>query len=315
MAQEKADFSELFLEAVGKPLRLFEPLDHHSNFRVGGRADYFFEATSFEELRASILVSREKSLPRYVIGGGNNLLFDDDGYRGLIIKNKASGLRLREGKREIKMFSGTLLADALQFSAKEGLSGFEFLAGIPGTIGGAVYGNAGAFGESIGNLLKEAILLNEKGEKVRVKRDYFEFEYRHSALKRKHDILLEAVFELGEGEPEKINSLIEDRLEARRRRHPPQGTFYAGSYFKNPVLPGGEKVPAAIFLEKVGAKKMSMGQAVVYPGHANFIINQGGASARDILRLAQELKLKVKEKFGVELEEEVIYLRGDFSLP
>lgn len=315
MAQEKAGFSELFLEVVGKSLKLSEPLDHHSNFRIGGKADYFFEATSFEELRASILLSRDKSLPRYVIGGGNNLLFDDDGYRGLIIKNKTSGLRRREGKREVETFSGTLLADALQFSAKEGLGGFEFLVGVPGTIGGAVYGNAGAFGESIGNFLKEAVLLNEKGERVRVKRDYFEFEYRHSALKKKHDILLEAVFELREEEPEKIKSLVEERLEARRRKHPPQGTFYAGSYFKNPVLPGGEKVPAAIFLEKIGAKKMRMGQAVVYPGHANFIINEGGASARDVLRLARELKLRVKEKFGIELEEEVIYLRGNFSLP
>lgn len=315
MAQEKAGFSELFLEVVGKPLRLSEPLDHHSNFRIGGKADYFFEATSFEELRASILLSRDKSLPRYVIGGGNNLLFDDDGYRGLIIKNKTSGLRRREGKREVETFSGALLADALQFSAKEGLGGLEFLVGVPGTIGGAVYGNAGAFGESIGNFLKEAVLLNEKGERVKVERDYFEFEYRHSALKMKHDILLEAVFELRQEEPEKIKSLVEERLEARRRKHPPQGTFYAGSYFKNPVLPGGEKVPAAIFLEKIGAKKMRMGQAVVYPGHANFIINEGGASARDVLRLARELKLRVKEKFGIELEEEVIYVRGNFSLP
>ena len=111
MAQEKADFSELFLEVVGKPLKLSEPLDRHSNFRIGGKADYFFEATSFEELRASILLSRDKSLPRYVIGGGNNLLFDDDGYRGLIIKNKASGLKRREGKR------GKLFADCWKLTA------------------------------------------------------------------------------------------------------------------------------------------------------------------------------------------------------
>jgi UDP-N-acetylmuramate dehydrogenase len=314
MTDKRADFPAVFLDKIGKHLEESVSLKDHSNFRIGGKANYFFEASTTQELVTSILLARSTSMPYFLIGAGNNLLFDDDGFPGLIIKNAAAG-KERRHKTEIETFSGSFLSDVLQFSIKEELTGFEFLAGIPGTIGGAVFGNAGAFDQSIGDFLKEALIFNQKGEQVRVKRDYFEFGYRQSILKKRHEILLQAVFGLDEGEREKIKTRVEGNLEVRREKHPPEGTAYAGSYFKNVVLPDGKKVPAGYYLEKVGAKNMRVGGAFVYPGHANFIINQGNASAQDVRRLAQELKRRVKEKFGIELEEEVIFLRAEFSLP
>jgi UDP-N-acetylmuramate dehydrogenase len=286
-------------------------LRDHSNFRIGGEADYFFEATSIKELVSSIHVAREHSFPYYIIGGGNNILFDDNGFRGLIIKNGAKGIKQGGKKTEIEVLSGTLLKDLLQFLVEKGLSNLEFLAGIPGTIGGAVFGNAGAFEQSTGNFLLEAVLLDEKGKQVKVKRDYFEFSYRQSVLRKKQDILLKAVFELKEGGKDRIKALMDEKLEERENKHPPQSIACAGSYFKNPVLPGEEKIPAATLLEKVGAKKMRVGGAAVYSGHSNFIINQKQASARDVIQLAEKLKYLVREKFGVDLEEEVIFLPAD----
>jgi UDP-N-acetylmuramate dehydrogenase len=315
MTFKKENFPQIFLDRVGKPLKKSVLLRDYSNFRIGGKAYYFFEASSIQELVTSILLAGNNSLPYYIIGGGNNILFDDNGFHGLIIKNCVRGEKRGGNQREIVTCSGTPLRDLLQFSMEEGLSGLEFLAGIPGTVGGAVFGNAGAFDQGIGNFLKEAEILNRRGERVKVKRDYFEFSYRHSVLKIKGDVLLEAAFELSEGNREKIEAKIEENLEARRKKHPPQGTACAGSYFKNPVLPGGERIPAAYFLEQVGAKNLQIGGAAVWPGHANFIINQGSASAQDVFLLAQELKKRVRERFNVELEEEVIFLQAGSSTP
>jgi UDP-N-acetylmuramate dehydrogenase len=315
MGEKRPDFSRHFLDNVGKPLKKSVLLKGYSNFKIGGKADYFFEATSIPELMKSILLAREHSFPYFIIGGGYNLLFDDDGFRGLIIKNSVKGIKQMGKKAEIEALAGTSLRDLIQFSIDKGLSGFEFLAGIPGTVGGAVFSNAGAFGNSIGKFLKDAEILNRKGKRVKVKTDYFEFRYRHSVLSKKYDVFLRAVFELHQGAKEEIKARIEENLEKRKSNHPPEDAACAGSYFKNPVLPDGRRVPAAHFLDKVGAKNMRVGGAAVYGGHANFIINKEKASAQDILRLARELKGRVRERFGVELEEEVIFLPARSSMP
>ena len=315
MGFKKREFLLLFLETIGKPLKQSILLKDHSSFRIGGMADYFLEASSTLELVNAVCLAREYSLSYYVIGGGYNILFDDDGFRGLIIKNEARGFRREKKKEEIEVLSGTPLKDLVRFCMKEGLSGFEFLAGIPGTVGGAVFSNAGALGENIGNFLKEALLLNDKEEEARVKKEYFAFNYRHSFLKQKHDLLLKAVFVLQEGEREKIKERIEENLEKRKIKHPPEDTACAGSYFKNPVFPDGEKVTAAYLLEQVGANALRVGEATVFPSHSNFIINQEKASSRDILSLASELKRRVREKYGIELEEEVIFLPANSSMP
>ena len=303
MGRKKEDFPEYFLKNVKKPVMTSVSLRDYSNFKIGGNADYFFEATSVHELATAVLCAREVSIPLYIIGGGYNLLFDDNGFRGLIIKNAVKGISRRENSPEVNAFAGTPLEDLLRFSVEQALSGLEFMAGIPGTIGGAVFGNAGAFKQSIGEFVKEGLLLDQSGEQVQVGRDYFEFRYRHSILKKKHELLLKVTFELHDGDKESIQKLIEENLETRKEKHPHHDLLCAGSYFKNPVLPDGRIVPAAHFLEKVGAKTMKVGGAAVYSGHSNFIINQENALAKDVFRLAQELKQRVKERFDVELEE------------
>ncbi len=315
MGRKKEDFPEYFLKNVKKPVMTSVSLRDYSNFKIGGNADYFFEANSVHELVTAVLCAREVSIPLYIIGGGYNLLFDDNGFRGLIIKNAVKGISRRENSPEVNAFVGTPLEDLLRFSVEQALSGLEFMAGIPGTIGGAVFGNAGAFKQSIGEFVKEGLLLDKSGEQVQVGRDYFEFRYRHSILKKKHELLLKVVFELHDGDKESIQKLIEENLETRKEKHPHHDLLCAGSYFKNPVLPDGRIVPAAHFLEKVGAKTMKVGGAAVYSGHSNFIINQENALAKDVFRLAQELKQRVKERFDVELEEEVIFLPASPSTP
>jgi UDP-N-acetylmuramate dehydrogenase len=315
MGHKKPDFPQHFLDDVGKPLKKSVLLRDYSNFQIGGKADYFFEAVSMTELVKSILLAREHSFPYFIIGGGYNLLFDDDGFRGLIIKNSVQGIKQMGNKAEIEALSGTPLRDLIQFSIVKGLSGFEFLAGIPGTVGGAVFSNAGAFGKGIGEFLKDAEVLNKNGKRVKVKKDYFGFGYRHSVLSEKYDVFLRAVFELQHGEKEEIKSRLEENLEKRKVNHPPEDIACAGSYFKNPILPDGTRVPAAYFLDKIGAKNMKVGGAAVYSGHANFIINGKMASAQDVLRLTRTLKGLVKDRFGVELEEEVIFLPAGSATP
>jgi UDP-N-acetylmuramate dehydrogenase len=310
-----AGFPRLFMEKVGKPLLEGAMLRDFSSFRIGGPADYFFEAVSAADLKAARPVGQGHSVPCYVIGGGFNVLFDDEGFRGLIIKNSVKGVSLTPSLPGLTAFSGTSLEDMIKFATANSLSGFEFLAGIPGTVGGAVYGNAGAFGRSIGEYLEDALLLDETGKEFRVQKGHFAFGYRHSGLKKKHDILLSLQFRLEAGDKEEIKARIEENLAVRAQKHPAKETAYAGSYFKNPVRPDGTKVAAGHLLEQIGARELSVGGAAVYSGHSNFLINRGNATARDVLALAGKLKARVKERFGIELEEEVIFLPAVFSGP
>jgi UDP-N-acetylmuramate dehydrogenase len=312
MSLEKGDFSERCLKILGKPVEKNVCLAEHANFGIGGSADYFFSAASVSELVNAVKLSREFSIPYFVIGGGYNLLFDNEGFRGLIIKNVARGLR-KLGKRRVEALSGTHLKDLLEFCQENCFSGLEFLAGIPGTVGGAVSGNAGAFDQAIGDFLKEAFLWTEEVDPITVGRSYFDFDYRKSRLKSTKGILLKAVFELKEGIHQEIEEKMAGNIKKRQTKHPPWNVACAGSYFKNPVLPSGERTAAAYLLDQVGAKDLKMGGAAVFKEHANFIINLKQASCRDVLRLAEELKQRVKKKFGVELEEEVIYLPAEPS--
>ncbi len=310
----KDSIPQLFEKALGRPLEQRVSLGDFSNFRIGGEADFFFAPRSPHELQTCLQMARGHGLPFYVIGDGTNILFDDEGFRGLIVKSEVRGIKEdKEGR--VEAFSGTSLSELVEFALNEGWEGLEFAAGIPGTVGGAVFGNAGAFGRSIGEFLEEAILLDGNGRKRRVQNAYFEFGYRHSSLKKSHWTLLRAAFRLSKGDRGRIRAQIEENLEKRKSRHPSIQTAYAGSYFKNPVLPDGTKASAGFLLEKVGAKELRVGGAAVYPGHANFLINLGQAKAADVLELARQLKERVKAEFGVELEEEVIYLPADFSMP
>jgi UDP-N-acetylmuramate dehydrogenase len=304
-----------FRQAVGRPLRTSISLREHSTFRIGGRADYFFCARTLPELRESLRFARDRAISHYLIGAGTNLLFDDDGYRGLIIKNEVRGIDRAAGGTRVRVLAGSSLADLVDFSREEGLEGLEFAAGIPGTVGGAVFGNAGAWGSAVGQRLVEGLLLDESGADLRLASHGFEFGYRQSVLKRRHLIMLEAVFELRPGDKRAIQERIDENLAKRRAPCPTKKMAYCGSFFKNPVLLDGTKLAAGRLLEKVGAKELTCGGAAVYAGHANFIINLGKATAADVSGLARELKARVEREFGIVLEEEVIRLPTTASMP
>ena len=312
MKKPLEEFARRFADEVSRPLQRSVPLSRFSNFRIGGPADYFFPAETLDELGNAVRTARGARVPFYVIGGGYNVLFDDRGYRGLIIKNQAKFIGL-SGRGVMTASSGSCLDYFLDFCVSQSVSGFEFLAGIPGTIGGAVFGNAGAFGESIGESVKEALLLNGAGDRITVGRQDLEFGYRHSRLKVRHDILLSVRFETEPGDPLKIKASIQKNLDWRKNRHP-WDVACAGSYFKNPCPPGGNKRAAAFYLDQVGAKGFRLGGAEVSGIHANFILNTSGATAKNVLDVAAELKRRVWEQFGIRLEEEVIYLSEDSAM-
>ncbi|MGB9893276.1 MAG: UDP-N-acetylmuramate dehydrogenase, partial [Candidatus Saccharicenans sp.] len=209
---------------------------------------------------------------------------------------------------------GTRLSELVSQSVSDSLTGLEFLAGIPGTVGGAVYGNAGAFGQAIGEQVIEVTVLEANGLEVALSQESLGFDYRHSALKNDHKIILKVRLKVESGSKAVIRKKIEKYLEQRSRKHPPGDTACAGSFFKNPVLPGGRKIPAGQLLEQAGARGMRVGQAAVYPDHCNFIINLGQATCQDVLTLAAELKEKVWKNSGLRLEEEVIFVPATASM-
>jgi UDP-N-acetylmuramate dehydrogenase len=294
-------------EILGENLKTGELLAPHTTFRIGGPADFFYEAPTPEELIKGINTAKEFNLPYFVLGGGSNLLVSDSGFRGLMIKNLCRKVLIQENK--VSAQSGTLLLELVDLSEELGLAGLEFAAGIYGTLGGAVYGNAGAFGKAICEFLEEGIILTPKGKLEIVNRDYFEFDYRHSKLKSSKDILLSATLVLQKEDREKIRKKIEENLKVRKARLPEEEGS-AGSFFKNirSSKTCSSGVSAGYLLEQVGAKEMRIGDAKVFSKHANIIINAGNATSEQVKTLARILKEKVKERFNIELEEEVIYL-------
>lgn len=306
------DIPRLIGEKTGRRPEIGVELRTLSNFKIGGPADYYFEAATLDELRAVVSVAGNAGFRYYVIGGGFNLLFDDGGFRGLIIRNMCRGFDFKSNSFRLTSLGGTPLSDLTAFCRDRGLGGLEFLAGIPGTVGGAVFGNAGAFGRSIGELLEEAALLDLAGtERQSVPPGDFEFGYRDSRLKRTREIVLSAVFRAIPADEAAVASCMDAYLALRAERHPVRETAYAGSYFKNPLGPDGARMAAGKLLEQVGAKQLTVGGAAVYHGHGNFIFNRGEATAADVLKLAAILKTRVRDRFGVELEEEVIFLPAE----
>lgn len=306
----KEEICQIFLQRVGKTLTTNEPLAHHCHFQIGGPADFFFIATNEVEIRAAVNFAREQNLRFRVIGGGFNIFFDDRGYRGLIIKNRLRGIQ-RLDQNRVEVLSGTPLEDLVAFSRDQSLVGLEFLAGIPGTVGGAVYGNAGAFGHEIGECVESVCLLKESGEVREVGSQNLQFRYRWSSLKNSQDIILRVKLNLKQGQREKIRANIEEIIEQRKKKLPSPTLPSGGSFFKNPILPNGRKIAVASLLEEVGAKGLRIGGAAVSQVHANFIYNLGGATAQDVLQLASCLKERIRRRFGLEVEEEVIFLPED----
>lgn len=296
-----------FIASFEGPVERHVLLSAYTTFRTGGEADLFVQVKTTAELSRAVALARRTGIPYFILGDGSNLLVSDDGYRGVIIRNRITGLAVQGNA--VTAGAGESLDGLVDFATGHSLAGLEFAAGIWGTVGGAIYGNAGAFGSQIGSRLVRAEIVDGTGS-VRVEaHEYFQFAYRWSRLKETGEIVATAEFELDPGDRHAIEKRTEEIRLLRREKHPDRPCS-AGCFFKNiedPRQPGG-KLPAGKLLEEAGAKDMHVGGAAVFANHANIIINSGRATSKEIRQLADILKQRVKEKFGVELEEEVICL-------
>lgn len=268
-------------------------------YRVGGPADWFFDAGSVEDLVTAVEWADKEGVKVFVMGRGTNVLFDDEGFRGLVVRFKSDGLEL-DGEKVVAD-AGVLMPKLVRAAGEAGLTGFEAWNGLPGTVGGAVYGNAGSFGVEVKDVLERAeVFVPGEGVKEFGVED-FEFGYRDSALKRNGGVVLRVIFRLKKGDAEEIKANMAEIAKKRVGKQPPGAS--CGSFFKNPV-----DHPAGWLIEQCGLKGKSVGGAMISEDHANFFLNKESAKASDILGLARIAKEAVKEKFGIELEEEVVYV-------
>ena len=305
-SQVSTDFPmTTLLEAFGTNLEFSRELAPLTSFKTGGRAKYFLSVESVDEAIRSIKAVKKLKLPYFVMASGSNLLVSDEGFDGLVIKMDIKGLR-KLSDTEIESGAGEDLMSLVNFATASSLSGLEFAAGIWGTVGGAVYGNAGAFGGEIGSVATTITVVGDKGDPGDLTADQCGFSYRHSALKDTREIIVRARFRLVPGEPQKIQARVDEILAAREGKHPTQGRS-AGCFFKNIPDPKEEhgKLPAGRLLEEAGAKELRVGDARVFEKHANIIVNSGHASSKDIRQLADMMKKRVFDRFGIELQEEV----------
>lgn len=278
-------------------------LKDYTTYRVGGPAEYFFIAEDTDDLVDALKWAKEEGIDSTIIGGGSNVVISDKGLKGLVIINKSNSIEVSEDT--VRADSGVKLWDLVEKVLKSGKGGIEFLANIPGTVGGAVAVNAGCYRRFVADYLTQATIYHN-GKVEEVKNDFFEFEYRSSKIKKGYEaIVLDATFEISDADVEECRRFIAEDRERRDTKHPKEPS--CGSFFKNPSK---EKI-AGVLIEKSGLKGYQIGGAQVSEKHANFIINTGDATAADIYELAKYVKKIVIEKTGFELEEEVKYL-GEF---
>ncbi len=314
---------ERLRRALGESMLTAEPLRHHTTFRIGGPADFYFAARTPEQLVTALRAGTEAGVPVFLLGGGSNLLVSDEGFRGLVVRNAIESVEFDGAVAQAGC--GADFLDFIYQCRDRSLAGLEFAAGIPGTLGGAIYGNAGCYGEDIGSFLVECTHVMPDGSVVETQpAAWYQFAYRDSRLKREPRVLLTCLIRLARGDRDAIQKVIDEKLEIRRVKHPQWRIEpTAGSYFKNLPpdwqmpdarhSPGTRRVPAGQLLDAVGCRGLRVGDAMVFAKHANIIVNAGHATARDVLELAEIMKARVRERFGVTLEEEVMYLAGSAS--
>ena len=283
---------------LGEEAQLDAPLAPFSAVGIGGRADLLVVARRRETLVRVLREARELGLPFRFFGGMTNVLLPDEGLRGIVVLNRMRGHRLHRNRLHLE--GGTVIAPLARRIVKYGLGGLEWAVGLPGTVGGALVGNAGAYGGEIGDIVEEAELLSPQGEVVRVGADWFDFAYRTSRLKETAEpwVILSATLRLHPEELAALQVSVQRNLEHRRRTQPRGRSL--GSVFRNP--PGDY---AGRLIDAAGLKGLRRGGIVVSEKHANFFINEGGGTAADYLALIREVQERVMERFGLWLEPEI----------
>lgn len=320
----KSQLSEL-LKLFGKDrIRENEPMSLHTTFKIGGPAQYYLEVQKLEALISAVKIAKNLNLPMIIIGFGSNILVSDKGIKGLVIKNNCRKFDLIQLKGKVKdkqisfknVFvyaeSGVIVNQLVRFTIEQGLEGFEYNLGLPGTVGGAIFMNSNfpKKQSSVGDSLYSAKILTQKGETMEVDNSYFNFKYDKSILQKSKDILLSAIFKLKSSDK---NDLWKKGMEASKYR----GITYpdkpsAGCIFQNISLSEAIKAStpngitsAGYLIEKAGLKGKRIGDAIVSKTHANFILNMGKAKAEEVEKLIEEVKTEVFKKFGVKLSLEI----------
>ncbi len=270
----------------------------YTSFKIGGPADWFYQAKTEKDLIEALDFCRNKKIHFLIFGGGSNILFSDKGFRGMAIRMENKEIRINEGK--VLVASGVSLNELVRLTAENSLSGLEFLAGIYGTVGGAIVGNAGAWQRNIGDQVKRVRILDKNNQFKWLNQKECQFAYRQSRFKKNRAIILEVEFELEKGDKKEIKEKIKENL-AKRGGQPQESS--AGSIFINP-----KPNSAGDLIEKCGLKGKRIGKAQISEKHANFIVNLGGAKASDVLELITLAQKKVEEKFKITLQPEIIIL-------
>ena len=332
------DKYQKFIGDIGKryltngQLKLDELLSLHTTFRIGGSTKAFFKAKNIEELVGAVKICRKLKLPYFILGQGSNILVGDSGFKGVVIKNEARKIKVLgyDGKIKnekvkiknilVKAESGVLTNRLVRFTLDKGIGGLENFLGLPGTVGGAIYGNAHNLKaeDYFGNHLLEAHLLTADDRIKKVSRNYFNFAYDKSRLQETKEVVLSAIFSLKSEDKKRLWEKA-NKMMAYRMKTQPLGKLCAGCIFKNIKKSEALRIPtpgcttsAGFLIDSAGLKGEKIGKAQISFLHANFILNLGNATALDVLKLVDLVKKKVKKKFGVELEEEVEMI-GEFK--
>jgi UDP-N-acetylmuramate dehydrogenase len=285
-----------------------------TTFKVGGPADWLATARSGEDVRRLLVAASELGLPVTVLGGGSNVLIADRGLRGLVIRIHGGDAVALDASR-VRADGGMTINGLVRWTISRGIAGLEAWAGTPGTVGGAVYGNAHFRGRLISELIVGVTLATVGGEVRDVPVDEMEFGYDYSRLHRTREIVLSAVFHAGSGAVDALRATARESLAFRKRTQPLESAS-AGCIFQNPdpvhdVVPAGIPASAGALVDRAGLKNAGTGRARVSTTHANFIVNEGGATAAEIRELIERCKTGVASRFGVRLREEIVYLGFD----
>ena len=283
-------------------IKINEPMSKHTSFKTGGPAEIYIIGKTLEQIQEVLKYSNQNNIQLYIIGNGSNLLVSDEGIKGIVLKIAVDNIETLESDFGVlvKAGAGVKIMALAQILKKDGITGFEELAGIPGTMGGANYMNAGAYGKELKDIIVSTKAINkETGEIETLKNEEQELKYRNSIFKNRKYIIIETMLNLQRGEPEEIERKMSNFLNQRKEKQPIEYPS-AGSTFKR-----GEKFITAKLIDECGLKGYQIGGAQISEKHAGFIINKNNATSKDILDLIKYTKKKVFEKFGVQIEEEV----------
>ncbi|MGI6705770.1 MAG: UDP-N-acetylmuramate dehydrogenase [Clostridia bacterium] len=292
-------YQKLILEIPQEAIFQNESMKKHTSFRIGGPADILLIPSDVKEIQYAIQLCKDMNIPHFIMGNGSNLLVRDKGIRGLVIKISERYKEIKVEGTRIHAQAGILLSSLSCISIQSSLAGLEFCSGIPGTLGGAVTMNAGAYGGEMKNVVSSVTVLDENNQIKRIDHEELDFGYRSSVIQKKGYVVLEVDLDLKPGDMETSKKIVED-LTRRRREKQPISYPSAGSAFKRPV-----GYYAGKLIQDCGLKGMRIGDAQISELHAGFIINLGNATAADVITLIELVRDKIKTKYGVEMHPEM----------